>query len=84
MESLTLCHVSIFSNYLHFNYEQILYTLNNASGNLIELFKTVLWCQGVCSSLDRSRSCEKIITKFNGYSHLNYDKHNISRDLLKR
>jgi len=37
MESLILCQVSIFSNYLHFNYGQVLYKLNSASGNFVDI-----------------------------------------------
>lgn len=46
MESLILCHVSIFSNYLHFNDEQMLYKSNRAFGNFRGVFETAL-CQEV-------------------------------------
>lgn len=47
MESLLLCHVSIFSNYLHFNDEQMLYKLNSTFGNFREVFQAALWCREV-------------------------------------
>lgn len=53
MESLTLCQVSIFSNYLYFNYGQILYKLSSTCGNVVEVLLIELWCQGVHSSQSR-------------------------------
>lgn len=61
MESLTLCQVSIFSNYLHFNYEQIINKLNNTFGNFISVYSK--WNYGVREfilvNLEWSRDCEK-------------------------
>lgn len=53
MKSLTLCQVSIFSNYLYFNYGKILYKLSSTRGNVVEVLLIELWCQGVNSSQSR-------------------------------